>query len=309
MNQLGQQTTKASSVEEVLRPILYADIFDFPLTFDEIYRFLGVKADPEEVKSLLDQAVRQQHLVQIDGFYALPDRPHLINKRQERLQSSQQLWPTALYYGHWMASLPFVQMVSITGALAVENPRDGVDDIDYLIVTRARRLWVCRTLIILLVRLGRLRGAQLCPNYLITENALYFEDNNLFVAREILQMVPLYGQESYLKLRHLNAWVTDYLPQGNSLNLDKLSDDLQPGPSALKKLGEFILGGFIGDGLERLIQKFQIARHTRRAKQSGALDKVVFTADACKGHYNSHNSRTMTAYQQRLQTYGVGSRK
>jgi hypothetical protein len=306
MSQPNQQTTTLSPVEEVLKPILYADIFDFPLTFDEIYRFLEFKAAPEEVKTLLEQAVAQQRVIQMDGFYAMAGRPHLVNKRLERRQAAQALWPRAIYYGRWIASLPFVRMVSVTGALAVENPRDGVDDIDYLIVTRSRRLWLCRALIILLVRLGHLRGAHLCPNYLLTENVLYFEDNNLFVAREMLQMVPLYGYDSYLKMRRLNTWVTDYLPHSNGMNLDKLSDHLQPGSSALKKLGEFIWGGRVGDGLESLLQKIQITKHTHQAQKYNALDKVIFTADTCKGHYNSHNSRTMRAYQARMQMYGVG---
>jgi hypothetical protein len=168
-------------------------------------------------------------------------------------------------------------------------------------------LWLCRALIILLVRLGRLRGVYLCPNYLLSENVLYFEDNNLFVAREMLQMIPLYGRAFYLKMRKINAWLTDYLPQGNSLNLEKVNDRLSPGQSLVKKVGEFLLGGRIGDGIEKILQKIQITKHTRRAAKSGALDQVIFTADMCKGHYNSHNQKTMSAYQQRLQTHTNGN--
>ena len=40
MDQLNQRNVNGQLVEEVLKPILYADIFDYPLTFDEIYKFL-----------------------------------------------------------------------------------------------------------------------------------------------------------------------------------------------------------------------------------------------------------------------------
>lgn len=312
MNQPNNRSVNGPSVEEVLKPILYADIFDFPLTFDEIYKFLEFRTTPEEIRALLDQAVANQSVILIEQFYSLPSKPHLINKRRERWAASQMLWPKAIRYGRWVAALPFVKMVSVTGSLAVDNPRDGVDDIDYLIITRPGRLWLCRALIILMVRFGRWRGVNLCPNYLLSENVLYFEENNLFTAREMLQMVPLYGQEFYVRMLKINTWITGYLPQGDALNLEKINDHLSPLQFFIKKAGEFLLTGPLGNALERIAQKIQITKHTRLAAQSGALDKVVFTPDTCKGHYDGHNNRTMSAYRQRLQAHslknGVGSK-
>jgi hypothetical protein len=305
MDQLNQRNVNGQLVEEVLKPILYADIFDYPLTFDEIYKFLEFKATRIEVKILLDRAVEKKEIIFVEQFYSLTDKPHLVAKRRERWVAAQTLWPKAIHYGSWVAALPFIRMVAVTGSLAVDNPRDGVDDIDYLIVTRPGRLWLCRALIILMVRYGHLRGVYLCPNYLLTENVLYFEENNLFTAREMLQMIPLYGREFYIKMREINAWVADYLPQGQGLNLEKLNDDLSPLQNFIKKAGEFILGGWPGDFLEKLLQKIQITKHTRRAAAWGVLDKVVFTADTCKGHYDGHNQKTMSAYQQRLQAHAV----
>lgn len=312
MDQANKRSVSGPSVEEVLKPILYADIFDFPLTFDEIYKFLEFRTTPEEVKTLLDQAVANQAVIVVEQFYSLPGKPHLVTKRRERWAASQMLWPKAIRYGRWVAALPFVKMVSVTGSLAVDNPRDGVDDIDYLIITRPGRLWICRALIILMVRFGRWRGVNLCPNYLLSENVLYFEENNLFTAREMLQMVPLYGQEFYVRMLRINTWITGYLPQGDALNLEKINDRLSPLQSLIKKAGEFLLTGPLGNGLEKIAQTIQITKHTRLAAQSGALDKVVFTPDTCKGHYDGHNNRTMTAYRQRLQAHslknGVGSK-
>ncbi len=44
-------------IKELLKPIFYADIFDYPLTFAEIYQYLEIKATPEEIESLLAQAL------------------------------------------------------------------------------------------------------------------------------------------------------------------------------------------------------------------------------------------------------------
>jgi hypothetical protein len=302
MSQQNEVAVIDRSIREVLKPIIYTDIFDYPLTAEEVHQFLEAEASLEEVNHWLGQAVDRGHLARRDGFYTLVDRSQLVNKRRERERASARLWPYATYYGRWIASLPFVKLVAVTGSLAVDNPRDGVDDIDYLIVTQAGRLWLCRAMIILLVRYGYRRGVSLCPNYLITENVLGF-DKDFFTAREMLQMKPLYGRESYLKMRQINSWIINYFPQANGFNLEKLDDELSSSQQLFKGLGETTLGGGLGNLLEKWLQKFQITKHTRRAQEYGALDKVIFTADVCKGHYNSHSHKTMTAYQQRIEQY------
>lgn len=302
---MSQFNQAASQFEEILKPILYADIFDYPLTFEEVYKFLEVETNPADAQKLLDDALEQKIITLQDGFYSLAGRAHLSARRQKRFQASEKLWPGAIHYGRWIASLPFVRLVAVTGSLAVNNPRDGVDDIDYLVVTQRGRLWLCRAMIIMLVKYCHRQGVHLCPNYLITENVLGFDDD-FFTAREMLQMKPIYGKKHYLKMQQINAWIADYFPQG-APNLDKLNDRLPSGRAAFKQAGEFVLRGGLGDLLERWLQKIQITKHTRRAAQYGARDKVIFTADICKGHYNSHNNKTMDAYRQRIEQYANGN--
>ena len=60
---------------------------------------------------------------------------------------------------------------------------------------------------------------------------------------------------------------------------------------------------FLGDVLERWLQKYQITKHTRLAGQNGAYDTLLFTPDICKGHYDGHKHKTMLAYQQRVEKF------
>ncbi len=302
MNQQSRTMQSSKDVQEILKPILYTDIFDYPLTFDEVYQFLEVEATSDEVQTWLKKAIDTGKLVCVDGYYSLTGRDHLAAKRQERQKVSQLLWPKAIVYTHWIATLPFIKMVAITGSLAVNNPRDNLDDVDYLIVTRAGRLWFCRAMIILLVKYVHRRGVHLCPNYIITENALAFE-HDFFVARQMVQMKPVYGKSCYLQLRENNAWTTIYFPQGSDLNLEKMNDELSILQRTFKKAAELMLTGFWANPLERWLQTKQITKHTKLAKQRGSQDKVIFTADVCKGHYNGHNHKTMISYRQQLQTY------
>ncbi|MCB0211544.1 MAG: hypothetical protein KDJ52_19555 [Anaerolineae bacterium] len=301
----SQSELAIPTIKTVLKPILYADIFDFPLTFEEVYQYIDIETTPEEVRCLLNEAIEAGLIEQLHGYYSLPDRMYLVDKRRQRQIASDKLWVQARHFGYWLGALPFIRMVAVTGSLAVDNPRDGVDDIDYLIVTRPGRLWFCRALIILMVRYGHLRGTHLCPNYLITENKLSFDSIDFFTAREMVQMKLVYGTKFYQKMWQANDWVIQYFPQGKGPEPDTSNDTLSSTQQLLKKLGEFVFGGFLGNLLETGLRKYQINKHTRLANQNGTHDTLVFTADVCKGHYDGHKHKTMQAYRQRAEKYNL----
>ncbi|GAB4424786.1 MAG: hypothetical protein Kow0031_03980 [Anaerolineae bacterium] len=290
-----------SGEQIVLQPILYADLFDYPLTFAEIYNFLERDATPDQVSCWLSEAVQGGRLAHSDSLYHLPGRDNLVPLRRSRRQMAQNLWSQAERYSHWLAALPFVTMIAVTGSLAVNNPRTATDDIDLLIVTLPGRLWLCRAFIILLVRLARIRGVQLCPNFLITENALNFEQN-LFVAREILQMKPLYGRRPYHLILDRNGWMRGYFPHNWPAPLAPDVDKLTFWQRAAKAGGQLLLAGFPGNWLEQRLRHYQIAKHTRQAARRNSIDTTIFTADICKGHYDGHGQRTLARYQQRLES-------
>ncbi|RME45307.1 MAG: hypothetical protein D6796_10660, partial [Caldilineae bacterium] len=210
------KTTLAPSPDLLLRAILralaYADIFDYPLTAAEIHRYLEVPASLERVQEVLqDGRLSPTRFRRCDGFFTLPGREAIVETRRRRAVLSAQQWPRAHRYGRWIAALPFVRMVAVTGSLAVDNVEPGTD-IDYLIVTEAGRLWLCRAMVIGLVRLAALWGDEVCPNYFITENALHFAERTLYTAHELAQMVPLAGAATYHRIRRLNAWAATFLP-------------------------------------------------------------------------------------------------
>ena len=120
----------------------------------------------------------------------------MIPLRVERDQASLLLWPPALSYGAWLARLPFVRMVALTGALAMRNASADDDDLDYVLVTAPGRVWLARAFAIVLVRLAKRRGVVVCPNYVLAESALAQDKHDLFMAHEVAQMVPIYGARS-----------------------------------------------------------------------------------------------------------------
>src|SRR4029077_9993656 len=132
-------------------------------------------------------------------------------------------------------------MVAVTGALAVDNAPAG-DDIDYLIVTTPGRVWLARSLAVALVRVARLCGVGLCPNYVLAQSALSQQRRNLFIAHDLAQMVPLAGRAVYAEMLSANAWAQAYLPQARRPLRAEPELAVPRWSRALKRTGEWLLG-------------------------------------------------------------------
>ena len=180
---------------------------------------------------------------------------------------SRRLWEQAQFYADWIARLPFVRMVALTGSLAAGNAEDGAD-IDYLIVTEPGRLWSCRASILGVVYWAARRGVRLCPNYLLSENALALKDRSPYAARELVQMAPLYGLDTFYQMRTANPWVETYLPNAWGFS--------QPAGSALR--GRPIGPHFTSPAALQAVRRmgaahaaWWVARKLGNAPQAGSL--------------------------------------
>jgi hypothetical protein len=290
--------------EAVLRTLLYADLFGYPMTVEEIHRYLvGVAASQGEVAAALESEPLRARLVSQPPYYALAERHLHFTQRRDRGVASSVLWPLARRYARRIAALPFVQMVAVTGALAVDNPRQAGDDLDYIIVAQPGRTWVVRLLAIVLVRLAQLRRVELCPNYILDSAHLEMAERTLFTAHELAQMAPCYGLDMHRRLLTANAWARAFLPNAFDAN-----GAVELAPSAgwrwLKRLGEALLGGRLGDALERWERERKIRRLAGQALDAGTL-AACFNEGVCKGHMHDYGRRIQTAFDERVRAAGL----
>lgn len=287
----------------IIQAVSYADVFDYPLTIDEIHRFTSnVKADPNEIRSLItNSSAIMQFIEKHDEFYSLRGRGLTVEIRHRRGKNASRLWPRAIQYGNMIARLPYVRMVAVTGALSVDNV-DPHDDIDYLIVTQTGRLWLCRAFVILLVRLARLLGDRLCPNYFLSDRTLHLREHSLYSAHEFVQMVPLAGRETFQEMQVQNPWVATFLP---NVNGDLVRNEMSPVTGyRLKEMLETVLSTSAGEWLERWEMRRKIRKFSGRkqADTAGTEEplEAQFSADCCKGHFDAHAARVFQEYHMRL---------
>jgi len=172
-------------------------------------------------------------------------------------------------------------------------------DIDYLVVTEPGRLWLCRAVIVGLVRVAALKGTELCPNYLLSEHALVLNERNLFTAHEVAQMVPLAGQQTYQRMRDLNRWTDTYLP--NAAGAPRRLAAVEPGRRRTRGLVERTLRSRICSPLER----WEMRRKMKKlGTRSDGHAEAAFGPDWCKGHFGDHGQATLARYADRLHALG-----
>jgi hypothetical protein len=191
-----------------------------------------------------------------------------------------------------------VRMIAVTGSLAVDNAEAG-DDVDYLIVTAPGRLWLTRTLVMAVVRFAALRGVTLCPNYIISETALGLPERDVYTARELVQMAPVAGLDTYDRMLAANDWYAAFLPNAAPRARSGPSNDGRTRPSGL---AERLLKGRLVDRVEAWLMRRK-ARELR--VQAGANPETRFDESMCKGHMDGYQSRTAAAVARRLRELTV----
>lgn len=284
----------------ILRTVLYADVFDFPLTIDEIHRYLisDSAIGKVDIRATLQASPKLNKLLHSgEGYFCLKDRDHLIGVRQERERTTQSLWQAATKYGRWLSYIPFVRMVALTGALAVRNPSSMDDDFDYLLITQPKRVWLARAFAILIVRVVRLLGYEICPNYVLASDQLTQSRQDLYMAHEVAQMQPIYGHKLYYEMLEQNPWVQYYLP--NAIAYPMAVDK----PSRIQKFTEWLLSGAVGDRLEQWEYRRKVKKF--RPQMEKETSSAEIDESSVKGHFEDHGMPVMLRYEELLRDYGL----
>lgn len=278
----------------VLRTVAYGDVFDAPLRMAELQRYVELPAAAGDVRRAVAGLAPGRLAVEED-LVALAGREALFGLRRRRQAVARRLWPPAVRWGRRIGRGPWVRMVAVTGALAMDNVDDGAD-VDYLILVEPGRVWLARWWIVQQVRLARLADrVVLCPNWVLASDALELDHRDVFAARELTQMVPVSGAGLYRSMRRANGWATALLPNADGPPRPPAGDGRRAGRGA--RLAERLLGGRSGSRLEA----WERRRKTREIAAGGAFNpEVTLDERQCKGHVDGHGRRTAAEWRARL---------
>jgi len=209
--------------QAILKTLAYRDIFSYPLTAGEVHRFLiKERATEAAVGKTLAKMTSEGLIEEKDGFFFLPGRKEVVSLRQKREVVSRVKLRKIKRYAGFLRLVPWVRAVFATGAVAVGNADDDAD-LDILVITAPRRLWLSRLLVFgILIALGIKRKAKcpagkdkVCPNMFfdLDHLALPKSEQNLYTAHEAVQVKVLWERESiHQRFLAENSWIKEFLP-------------------------------------------------------------------------------------------------
>lgn len=282
----------------VLKTLSYSDVFNFPLTFSEIYYFLhsGSTMSLSELKKTLAEMSKNKsvHLVESDGYFSFSDKKVVILQRLLSNEITKRKIIFARKIAQILMHIPSVAFIGISGGVAGGGASE-TDDIDLFIISQKGTLYTTRLLLLLLLQLmGRRRKRNqgdvkdmICLNMLIDESSILLSKDrqNLYTAREVAQLIPLFQRSGmYSNFLEVNKWTRLFLPNAEG----------KSGCIAIGK-GLFLSGLFKRvEPISRMIQYIIIKRHSTSEVVGEAF--LAF-------HPNDMRNYVLTEYQKRLRHY------
>src|SRR4051812_11762998 len=86
----------------IVHTLAYADVFDYPLTADEIHRYLiDAQASRGTIRGLLsdNQFIASGALSRVGRYFTLPGHEAIVETRRARTQAAAPYWRKAIHYG------------------------------------------------------------------------------------------------------------------------------------------------------------------------------------------------------------------
>lgn len=198
----------------ILKTLAYSDIFDYPLRTQEVHKFLTVSASQDKVNKALSSLLKKGDVVNKEGYWAFKNRGGIIAQRKERERLGRKKLLVAKKIAKLLSFIPTVQFIGVSGALSCLNAHRD-DDIDFFVVTKSSSVWLTRllsTIFLDALRVRRRRSDEefkdkICLNMFISEDALLFKLGDLYLAREIAQLKPVFDRNgAYKALVEKNLW-------------------------------------------------------------------------------------------------------
>ena len=300
--------------KEILATLAYSDIFDYPLTIQEVWQWLIMenlkfktvlrseillRRKKVKFKNALESLLKEKHCVFKDGFYFLPARETIVAIRRQREEWSEEKIRRAKIVAQILRFIPWIKLIGLTGTLARKNTKKD-DDIDLFFIIAQNRLWISRGLIVLILRLLRLYrrpnkvANMICPNMFVAEDNLKMKPPDLFMAHEVCLMGPIFVRDdAYSKFLQANSWVKKFLP--NAIKSKKYNVKSKIGEKRIPQILDFRF--YLLDTAERLAKQAQLWYMRQRRTTEVVSDNLI------KFHPQDARGWILREYQARLQKF------
>ncbi|UTW63429.1 nucleotidyltransferase domain-containing protein [bacterium SCSIO 12741] len=297
-----EELTDTGIMSDIVRSLLYYDIFDYPLTREELKD--NCKLEPAQVESqfeaTLDRLVEQGLIYPLGEFFSVHNNPALAERRRQGNDRAREYMKIASERSQFIMNFPFVKAVYLSGSISKNfMPEDG--DIDYFVITEPKRLWIARTLLIMYKKIFLLNSRKFfCLNYFIDTRNLQIEEKNLFTATELLTLVPMCDSGCYPEFMEANQWARELYPNFPLRQVEHNVGSQKPWWSAGMK---WVLSGFLGEWMDGFFMRLTMNRWKQKFGHfnSGDFDVAMKSRSyVSKHHPRNFQKRVMDAFAEKV---------
>jgi len=247
----------------ILKIILYFDVFSYPLKEEEIVSYSRRNRNDAFIMQTLND-LRKKGLVKYqDGYYFVGD-PAKIERRKKGNILAEKRLQTAMRYTRIISWFPFVRSIMLSGSISKGYMGEN-DDIDYFIVTKPGRLWIARTLLTVFKKIF-LRNSyrNFCINFFLDSKNLEIKEKSRYSATEIIFLLPVFKSDIYYRIIQKNLWVKKFYPEFEQKNNKCIENEIW-----LKKWIEKLFNNRLGDKIEDLLFRKSVKFIKRKYSKPG----------------------------------------
>ena len=279
----------------IARSVLYAALFEYPLTLAQLRQTLEVPLTPSRILTAYEHSTSLRAIVEHrDGFFFPRGRDGLLVERRRREARSRTFLRANRLLLRLICAMPYVRMVALSGSIAHFNlDHDG--DLDLFIVTRGRHAWSVTVAVLLLAKIMR-RRRSVCANYTVADSCLAFEPQDLFTANQVIHLKPLIGRGVYETLLAENPFVYRFYPNFHPSGSTTLARRPSAAVEGMKMTIEKLLAAPSAI-VERVCRAGYGWHLKRRAAMWRSPEQVSLRPDSLKLHTQSHRQSVSDRFE------------
>ncbi len=290
--------------KEIIKTILYFDVFNYPLNLDEIYQNSSFSESKNKFEIEINSLIQTECIYKLGNFYSTANniKPN-VERRLSGNVLAEKMLSKANDISKQISKFPFVSGVCISGGLS-KNYFDENSDFDFFIITKPNRLWICRTLYIILFKTFSKEKKKLyCLNYFISESDLAINDKNLFVATELAYLIPTINHKAYKSLLGNNLWYKLYFKnkiENREFESQEINDPWY------KILIETIFYGRFGNFIDSTLLNITLSRWRQKYPEMSNEDfDLQFRSrkHVCKRHTHGYQNKVLQMYADKIKDY------
>jgi len=305
MNQVSENRISVSSFgKSIIKTLAYYDIFNYPLTAEEIYNYLGTNhVSSMDVVNEIEKLCKDGLIYNKNNFYLLTNNDNYISRRIDGNKLAEKKMDSAFRMTKFISKFPYVRAILLSGSIS-KGYMEKDSDVDYFIITHPNRLWVARLLLMVFKKIFLLNSRKVfCINYFVDTETLEIEEKNIFTATELTTLIPTYGTELYEALYSQNIWIKEFYPNFPKRDTLRISENKN---SLIKKSFEKLLNNSFGDKLDDFAMSLFEKSNLRKYRGYNSKDfQVAFKTSKheSKHHPKFFQKRVLEAFNDKIKSF------